>query len=93
LLSGRARIIADRRQQNRIAQRVLVLGAADQSDGCCGAFERLTRAPAAGPDGLGADEIIQGFQGDARGKGRVCLGHITAVRPYPRGQARQAKGQ
>jgi hypothetical protein len=65
-VSGGPRIIAGCRQQDRITQRVFVLVAAHHPDGGGGAFERLTRAPAAGPDGVQPNQIIQVISGRCR---------------------------
>ena len=59
LQSGRAGIVPCGGEQKRIPQRRLVLAAAHQPNRDGGTFEGLARTPAAGPDGRGADKIVQ----------------------------------
>ena len=58
----RTRIVAGGGEQNGTAERRLVLFATGQTDGGDGAFQGPPLAPAAAPDRLGANEIIEEFQ-------------------------------
>ena len=85
-LSGRAGIVTGGSEQMRIAQRGLVLAAPYLPDRDGSTFEGLAAAPAAGPDGFGADKIVERFQGDAGGEGCCKLVRLAAARQGPAGQ-------
>ncbi|KSV72257.1 hypothetical protein N183_27190 [Sinorhizobium sp. Sb3] len=84
--SGRAGIVAGRRQQKRVPQRAFVLTAAHQAHRDGGAFQALTGAPAAGPDGLGADKIVSDFKAMPAAKAAP-----SASGSLPRGRAQAGK--